>query len=248
MPEAALYLSTRSFWKKNFPRTWVLASGIAALLAIPRFIFMLQGNTNYVLILFAVMWFIPTLLLNRTGRKQIGITTPHRARWLTLGFPLGIAAALMLHYIGYALFDRSRDNWFITIMNSFNSNDIIQSIGHNLLFFLVFALPTMIFSPIGEEFFYRGIMHEAFLEKFGSRAAVLANASFFGVTHLAHHGLVIQPRLEVLPSAVLWIILMMLISVLFSVIRKKSGSIWGAVFCHAGFNLGMMWSIFYLLN
>jgi membrane protease YdiL (CAAX protease family) len=107
----------------------------------------------------------------------------------------------------------------------------------------------MIFSPIGEEFFFRGMIHQAYSAKLGNRKANLIEATFFGVTHLAHHGLVLENKgIRFLPSAFIWISLMIAVSYLFSYFRNKSGSIWGAVATHAGFNLGMMASIIYLLH
>jgi hypothetical protein len=107
----------------------------------------------------------------------------------------------------------------------------------------------MIFSPIGEEFFFRGMSQEAFADKWGSNRATFIEASFFGATHLAHHGLVATAvGWKFVPSGLVWVVLMMAVSYLLAFMRSKSGSIWGAVVCHSGFNLGMMMSIIYLLH
>lgn len=195
------------------------------------------------------MWATPFLLLSSQGRKQIGLTKPSRPAWLLWGFVLGIASAVILYLIGYFIYGNSADHWYTSVMNTFNRGTIIQDIRPNYLFFLLFALPTMIFSPIGEEFFFRGIMQEAFAEQWGTRTATVVEATFFGVTHLAHHGLIATTvGYRLLPSAFPWIFLMIAVSILLSIVRNQSGSIWGAVLCHAGFNLSMMWSIFYLMN
>ncbi len=195
------------------------------------------------------MWLIPFLLLTNQGRKQIGLIKPSRPVWLIWGFLLGIAGAVFLYWIGYSLYGNTDNHWYTSVMNTFNRGTIIQDIRPNYLFFLLFALPTMIFSPIGEEFFFRGIMQEAFAEKWGAKISTFAEATFFGITHLAHHGLMATAfGYRLLPSAFPWVLLMMAVSILLSSVRTQTGSIWGAVLCHAGFNLGMMWCIFYLMN
>ena len=40
---------------------------------------------------------------------------------------------------------------------------------------------------------------------------------------------------------------MFIVSLFFLQMKKRTESIWGAVICHSGFNLGMIYSIFYWL-
>jgi len=47
---------------------------------------------------------------------------------------------------------------------------------------------------------------------------------------------------------VIWVASMFLVSILFFTFRKKSDSILGAIICHAAFNFGMIYCIFYLLE
>ncbi len=239
----------KPFWKKLLPQSWVFIVVLAILLAIPRFILAMNGYYNAIIIIFMFMWFTPFLLLSNPGRKQIGLIKPSRPLWLLWGFLLGIAGAVLVYLIGYLTYGNTAPHWYTSVMNTFNKGTIIQDIRPNYLFFILFALPTMIFSPIGEEFFFRGIMQEAFAEKWDTKTATVIEAAFFGVTHLAHHGLMATVfGYRLLPSAFPWIFLMMAVSILLSFVRNQSGSIWGAVLCHAGFNLGMMWCIFYLMN
>lgn len=246
---STISFQVKPFWKKLFPQSWILVAGLAVLLAIPRFVLILSGNYNAIILIFILMWLTPFLLLSSEGRKQIGLIKPTRPRWLLWGFLLGMGSAIILYLIGYFIYGNTTDHWYTSVMNTFNRGTIIQDIRPNYLFFLLFALPTMIFSPIGEEFFFRGIMQEAFAEKWRTKTSTLVEAAFFGITHLAHHGLMTTTQgYRLLPSAFPWIVLMMSVSILLSWVRNQSGSIWGAVLCHAGFNLGMMWSIFYLMN
>jgi hypothetical protein len=113
--------------------------------------------------------------------------------------------------------------------------------------FIVFCIITMTFSPIGEELLYRGMIHESFVVKFGQNKASAIDSMAFALVHLPHFGLVFSARswsINWLP-ALIWMLLMFASSRLFFYCRVKSGTIMGAIFCHAGFNLAMTYFIFY---
>ncbi len=242
-------MELRPHWQRIVYHPILLVSILAVALAIPRFIWLLNGKYNYVILLFVLMWFFPFIFLTREGRKSIGIRKPGNLVWVLNGFMLGILSSFLIYLIGIAFFGRSSENWYVTIMNSFDKDNLIESIKPNIGLFLLVSFPSMLFSPIGEEFFFRGMIQDSFASEVGSQKATLTDAAFFGVTHLAHHGLILlDGRLKFYPSSLLWILLMMIVSILLSLMRKKSGSLWGAVACHAGFNLGMMACIFYLLH
>ena len=109
------------------------------------------------------------------------------------------------------------------------------------------AITGMIFSPIGEELFFRGIVHSAFAASIGDKKASVVDGSAFALTHISHFGLVFinhQWSFLSMPTLI-WVISMFLVSLLFFVFKKYSGSIIGAIICHAAFNLGMIYCIFY---
>ena len=107
----------------------------------------------------------------------------------------------------------------------------------------------MIFSPIGEELFFRGIVHSSFANSIGDKKASIADGSAFALTHISHFGLVyINNKWDffAIPT-IIWVLGMFLVSLLFFKCRQNSGSIVGAIVCHAAFNLGMIYCIFYLI-
>ncbi|MFZ5970876.1 MAG: hypothetical protein ACOYXA_04740 [Bacteroidota bacterium] len=180
---------------------WITALVCALALAIPRFIWMLQDRYSHIILLFIIMSSIPLVLLNKSGRAQIGLARPS-LKWVIVSFFVGAAAAITIYLTGLLVFPDSESHWYHIIMNSFNKEDVIASIKLSFFFFLLFALPSMIFSPIGEELLFRGF---------------------------------------------LWL-LMMATASMFYFLRSKSASVWGAVTAHAGFNLGMMACIVYLIH
>ena len=107
----------------------------------------------------------------------------------------------------------------------------------------------MTFSPIGEELFFRGIVHSSFAKSFGDKKASFVDSSAFALTHIAHFGLVFinnQWKFLTTPTLI-WVLSMFSVSVLFFIFKKRVSSIWGAVVCHSAFNLGMVYCIFYLM-
>ena len=114
--------------------------------------------------------------------------------------------------------------------------------------FSVFAVTGMSFSPVGEEFFFRGIVHGGFANSFGEHRASVIDSMLFALTHISHFGLIYISGswYFLFIPALIWIIAMYFVSRIFFLFKGKSDSIWGAVVCHAGFNLGMIGAIFYL--
>ena len=105
----------------------------------------------------------------------------------------------------------------------------------------------MTFSPIGEELFFRGIVHASFAKSIGEKKAGIVDGSAFAITHISHFGLVFlngQWNFLIIPTLI-WVTGMFLVSLLFFAFKKYSGSILGAILCHAAFNLGMIGCIFY---
>ena len=107
----------------------------------------------------------------------------------------------------------------------------------------------MTFSPIGEELFFRGIVHASFAKSIGEKKASIVDSSAFAMTHISHFGLVFINREWSFLKAptLIWVLSMFLVSVMFFIFRKYSGSILGAIICHAAFNLGMIYCIFYMM-
>ena len=234
--------------KSKLQRLWVPLLGIALVAAIPRFYWMLTGAYNLVVVIFITFAILPFALLDKTFRRPVGFVSM-RWHWIPISFVIGVIAALMVYLVAYLMFGNSELNWFVTIMKTFDNNDMLNLGRGSIVLFIVFTLPVMIFSPLGEEFFFRGLLHESLALRFSPRQALAADAGIFGVTHLAHYGLYLQGgSVVLLPSAFAWVCLMCATAVLFYQVKRYSGSIWGAVLCHSGFNFSMMAIIFYVIH
>ena len=142
----------------------------------------------------------------------------------------------------------SFQNWYQYVEKSYKIPINISPTDRNIMFSIM-AITGITFSPIGEELFFRGIIHSSFAKSIGDKKASLVDSSAFALTHISHFGLVfINNKWDffIIPT-IIWVTSMFLVSLLFYNFRKKSDSILGAIICHAAFNLGMIFCIFYLL-
>jgi uncharacterized protein len=240
----------RFFWQRIFHRTWIVSLILFVALGGLR-AYGLFGPSSArmgIMLNFLLMWFLPFIFFTRKGRQAMGLKKVERPRWLGWGLFLGMGAALIVFGIGWVLYGRSADNWYVSVLDSFSIGAAQLQIPLPVLF-LLYTCPAMIFSPIGEEFFFRGMLNESVREQWGGTIATAANATAFGGIHLLHHGFRWDSTGAhlLLGSGLLWVGLMIGLSWLFTICRQRSGSIWPAVVAHSGFNLMMNVTIFWVL-
>lgn len=233
----------KSFWSRFFDFNWKFGLFLVLIVCIPRFILVLfansSGNYKFIGLIMVISAIAPFLFLTKLGRKEIGIAKPQSFKWLFIALASGLIASILLHFIGKTLYDNSFQNWYQYIAKS-----IDKSKG-----FSVIAITSMIFSPIGEELFFRGIVHSSFAKSIGEKKASIVDSSAFALTHISHFGLVFlnnEWNFFIIPTTI-WVTGMFLVSLLFYTSRKQTGSILGAILCHSAFNFGMIYCIFYLL-
>lgn len=241
----------KKFWARYFRFDWKLGLFLILLFGIPRFIIVLHAYVTQsygtVMFVFLAMWLAPFILLTQAGRKGIGMRRP--SSWARTGLSFlagGLICYLLLRFFG-GLYGHSIDNPFVYI----GGNNPTSSLsGENkTLYFWIAVIPSMIFSPIGEELLYRGLIHGSFVPRFGETTASIFDSSAFALTHIAHFGIIYTAgswHFTFLPT-LLWVFCMFVVSQLFFRCKCYCGSIWGASIAHAGFNFVMMYGIFYLL-
>jgi uncharacterized protein len=242
----------RSFWRRFFSFNWKFGLVLLVLICVPRFLLVLNANATgsygAIGIIMMLSALAPFLFLTRQGRIKSGIVAPRNIQGLLLAFIAGLAASIVLYLVGEYLYGGTSQNWYAYIGKSYKIPPDI-SLGDRQVLFSVMAITGMTFSPVGEEFFFRGIVHSSVAASLNDEKASLVDGSAFAITHISHFGLVFVDdrwRLYGLPT-ILWVTSMFLVSLLFYYFRKHTCSIWGAVLCHAAFNLGMIYSIFYLI-
>jgi membrane protease YdiL (CAAX protease family) len=240
----------RPIWKSVFGKAWIACLVLFLALAGLR-AYGLLGPADArmaVMLNFFLMWFLPLIFFTRTGRFTIGLKNPDRRIWLVWGPLLGILGAVLVFAVGYGLFGAGPDNWYVSIMNSWAVDSSMRELPRGMLF-LIYTLPAVIFSPVGEEFFFRGMIHASVGEQWGQRAAALINATAFAAVHLLHHGIRWNGGgLDISwGSGFMWFLLMMGLSWIFTQCLRRGASIWPAVAAHAAFNLTMNIIIFVVL-
>ncbi len=243
----------KPFWRKIFNFDWKFGLFLILLICIPRFALVLQANqtANYswLGLIMLISAIVPFLFLSKKGRRKIGLKKPENFNWVIIALVIGLVFSISLYYLGVALYGNSVENWYYYIGKSYNIPVGIDGEG-KLILFSIMALTGMTFSPIGEEFFFRGIVHSSMATSLGDRKASLIDSSAFALVHISHFGLVFvnQEWRFLLVPTIIWVLSMFCVSILFYICRKRSGTILGAILCHAAFNLGMIYCIFYQIN
>lgn len=241
----------RTVWYKIFKEAWILSIVLYILLFILRaYGFLGESVSNYkpIMLGFILMWFIPIVFLNKTGRNQIGIRKPTNKLWLMLSPLLGILLAFIVFLIGFLVYKNSNDNWFVTIGNAYFSDPKMLHMSKFTLY-IIFTIPAILFSPLGEELFFRGVIHESIKIRWNNKIATIINSALFGLVHFLHHGILNKGgSIQIFwLSGLIWVVLMFLCSNIFTLIRYKTESIWPSVIAHSFFNLTMNFTIFYIL-
>lgn len=230
-------------------KVWMLL----LLISVPRFILVLQANKTgqyqWVSLIFVVMIMLPWLLYNKKGRYEMGIRKPKNGLGLLGAMALGLLCAGLIYYLMLFVFGDGIAHPYRYIARSYAQIPAGVLGDDRFMFFLIYSIISMTFSPLGEEFFYRGLVHEYFAKSLGHNHASRLDSAAFAVVHLAHFGIVYHQgswRWLLWPSLV-WMLALFLTCRAFFWARQKSGAIWGAVVAHAAFNLGMNYFIFYHL-
>ena len=249
-PPAFLRPAFRGWLGLDAKSGWILLG----LFSFARVALVLLANVtrSYALVsvLFVVMALTPLLLLGRLGRQRIGLTWRLRPSGVLFGIVLGASCCAAMIVSSNVFFGLGEDNAFVYVAGSYSGLPPVMSDAERLILFGIFALVGMTFSPIGEELFYRGLVHECFAGRAGEGRAACIDAAAFAVVHLAHFGLVWSATGWVLlPLPALWWLCGMFITALaFNWSRRASGSILGAVAAHSSFNLLMTaWFFFGIL-
>lgn len=187
---------------------------------------------------------LPWVVLSRTGRRQVGLQRPRHLAWLPLALVLGGLAASACFWFGFILYGSGPDHPFVSIARSFRQQ---PAPGFSLLqLHLMFTIIAILFSPIGEEIFFRGFLQKVLEDRHGRARATVMQAALFALVHLCHHGILVTAAgIVVQPvSGALWVAQMFLLSLMFAWLRRRSDSIVPAIAAHAAFNAAMNHWIF----
>lgn len=242
----------RKFWKWIFQAAWVVCLFLFLALGALRAygLYSSQETAFFVILLvFLTMWWLPFVFYSEAGQRSIGVRPPRDTRWYVWGFFLGTGCALIAFNMGYVLYGMESGNWLITLRERVLADpQIAQTSQWVQLITIVLAM--VIFVPVGEELFFRGMVHEAFGVKWGSTTALLANSLAFGVVHLLHHGLFYMPGTGwnfFFISGPIYMLLMIGLGMVLTLCRQRSGSIWASVVAHASFNF-VLYGLMFLIG
>lgn len=240
----------RKIWSKHLRFDWKLGMFLILVFGVLRFVIALNnaanGGSSTIFFLYLSMWVLPFVFLTSEGRRYIGIRKPDK--WIRLLYALvaGIIFCGISYLITYWLYGYTVNNSFVYMSRVFGlTSGMLEAYRYKLFFIALIA--SMTFSPIGEEFLYRGMIHGCFVEKYGENKASIIDSLVFMIVHLPHFGIIYNAGKWSFPffPALLWMFFMFMVSRLFFRCKVYSNSIWGAVFAHAGFNCAMMYFTYF---
>lgn len=233
---------------QRWPALPVGAVTLAALLFgaffVLRYVGTLGGLPGALALMCVGMAAIVLLLLNQSGRAQIGLQRATSLRWFPLAIMGGAAWALIAYLLGMALFGPTAEHWFVSVAQSYRAQPVA---GLSVLqLHLMLTTAAMLFSPIGEELFFRGYLQRTLEPRYGANGSTAIQSTLFGLVHVLHHGLIVSAAgLALLPgSATVWVLLMIGIALICSWLRRVSDSLYPAMLAHASFNAAMNTLIF----
>ncbi len=241
----------KDYWKGKIKFDWTFGLLLILFFGILRFAAVLygiqSGDNKYIPFVFILMMVLPFLILSKNGKEYIKIKKPKNISAILYSFLLGGMICIFIFFVGQLLYGNELTNWFKYIGESYPINFEELSISDKNIYFIIFLVIGMTFSPFGEELLYRGLIHGSLTNRFGESRSAMIDSLAFGLTHLAHFGIIYQFNswdFYLVPSLI-WITLIFITGLIFNYCRKISDSIWGAIVSHMAFNIAMTYLIFY---
>jgi hypothetical protein len=241
----------KTFFEKKISLEWKLGLSLILIFGVFRFIAVIygieSGDNKYLSIIFISMMVLPYVILTEKGRKYVKIQKPKNLLSLFLSFLFGMMICMVIFLLGKALYGDALSNWFKYIGESYPIDFNAVSPADKKIYFYVFLGIGITFSPLGEELLYRGLVHGCFLKECGERKSSIIDSAAFGLTHLAHFGIIYNDdkwSIYFIP-ALIWVSLIFITGLIFNVCKSMSDSVLGAIVCHMTFNITMTYLIFY---
>ncbi len=113
----------RFFWQRAFGRAWVVSLVLFVTLGGLRAYGLFGGPPSarvWIMLNFLLMWFLPFIFFTKEGRQAMGLKKVEHPRWLGWSLCLGMGGALVVFGIGWVLYGRSPDNWYVSVLDSFS--------------------------------------------------------------------------------------------------------------------------------
>jgi membrane protease YdiL (CAAX protease family) len=235
-------------WNRIPIAPWLFSLLVLAILTAARFYAVFGPPQARILFLihFLAMWALPFIVLTAQGRREIGLRKLGTPSALALSAVAGACSGLAVYVAGMVIYGTSPDNWCVSIRDEFQIAQLRAAMPLAAAFAAI-VLPAMIFSPIGEEILFRGLLHQSFTRRWNVPVATIVNGLAFGLVHLHVHGIWHDAagfHLHLVSGAFM-VLLMAGVSAIFTLCRLRSGSLYAAMIAHSFCNLAMIGAIFF---
>ena len=129
-----------------------------------------------------VLWPLPWILSPGEGRDMMGFRRPLSGHWFGVGPLVALIVLVVFVLVAELLFGAGDSNWLLWHARYLRESvsGLPPDTGLSVRF-MAATLPAMLFSPLAEEFLYRGFMLTDFSRRWGLPAAMLIQASAFAL-------------------------------------------------------------------
>lgn len=237
----------RPFWGRLGIAPWGLSLLLFAVLAAARLCAAFGPPQFQILFLLHVlaMWALPWIFLSARGRHGISLCKPRK--WLLALALSGIGggiAGLLCFALGWATPHDSPSNLLVSVHHGLQLEQMRAAVPPGLIFVAI-GVPALVLTPVGEEIFFRGIMQQAFAQRFNGIAATLVQGAAFGIVHLQLVALSHDAggfHFRWLAGAAM-VAGSVLLAALFTFCRMRSGLLFASMVAHAACNLTMIGAV-----
>ncbi|HXK61588.1 MAG TPA: type II CAAX endopeptidase family protein [Acidobacteriota bacterium] len=215
----------RPVWRSVFRNSLVLNCVLFVLFVVLR-VYGLVGPVPAPFVLlagFLVMSFAPFVFFSRTGRREMGLETGWNGAYALYALLLGLVVATLTLAL-------------LNVFLAFSFFHFLFAISPERPLFgevVAFMLLLSLAKAVGEEFFFRGMLHTSIRESRGKLTATVLNALAFGVLYVPNSEL----STVRLPLVLWWVAIVIGLGLIFTLVREKMKSIWPAFLAHLSYNL-----------
>jgi membrane protease YdiL (CAAX protease family) len=241
-PDRSAFL--KPFWTRKVGPPWVVSLLLMALLGGVRYfaVFSVYPAQAIFFLQYAVAWVTPFVFLTTNGRYQIGLRE-RGATAANIAFAMvaGAIYGLATFELGMVLYGESPESWCVTLRDYLHLVEL-RGVMHPAAVFALFAIPAILFAPIADEIVFRGFIQTALTRRWNAYVATMVNCVGYGVTYLYFHAIWSDSagmHIRIVSGGIT-LVLFIGLGLLFTLIRRYTGTLWTAVAAHAGFNLMML--------
>jgi hypothetical protein len=180
-----------------------------------------------------VLWLCIVFLLQKTGRRAIGLRAPLHWGWWLAAPIIGLVMVGLTAASLWLLFGWTEQNLFYDMAHAVGGSFNLSGSESPLWARWTLLAFAWLSSPFLEEPLFRGFAQSIYAQKIGFGWAILLQSALFALVHSF--------------ASLSWPISIFAAGIVYGLVAKYSQSVWPAVLAHIAYNLGIVWISFQFL-